>query len=189
MTRALDWLRPTAPAPLLGRRGGSAEAEQLRRDGLVVEVWPGVLRALDLAHGAAGRSGAVAALVPSGSVLAYQAAVWVHTGRHRPQRLDVVLTGGRHRSTPQVRTHAERLAPADVVRVGGRAVTSLGRTAVDVARRCDPSDVPGWLAALRAHGLNPADVVAALERASGLRGAPRARRLLAPVLQGSVSLG
>jgi hypothetical protein len=189
MTRALDWLRPRATEPLLGQRGRSAEADHLRRDGLVVELWPGTLRALDLAHGAAGRSGAVTDLVPSGAVLAYQAAVWVHTGRHRPERLDVVLTGGRHRSTPDVRMHAERLPPLDVVRIGGRAVTSPGRTAVDIARRSRASDVPGLLAALSAVGLSPAEVRTALERATGMRGTPRARQLLAPVIGDAAWVG
>jgi hypothetical protein len=183
MTRALDWLSPTSAGPFTGQARGSAEAESLRFDGLAAEIWPGVLRALDLAAGPEGRTGAVAELVPRGAVLAYRSAVWVHTGRYRPDRLDVVLSGGRQRSCAAVRMHTERLASADVLVLGAMAVTSPARTAVDVARRSHPRDVQEWLAALRAHGLCPAEVEDALSRAGRLRGTPRARALLAPDLR------
>lgn len=184
MTRALDWLRPTTSGPFTGQWGSTAETEALRLDGLVTELWPGAVRASDLAHGASGRAAAVADLVPSGGVLAYRSAVWVHTGQHRPDRLDVVLTAGRHRSNPFVCMHAERLPLADVVHVGGRAVTSQARTAVDVARRSALADAKDWLAALGS-GLDASAVGAALDRAGGLRGAPRARALLTPLIQGA----
>ena len=75
--------------------------------------------------------------------------------------------------------HAERLHPADVLRVGGGAVTSPARTAVDVARWAEPADVADWVAALLLAGLRRADLGTALERAAGLPGIGRARDLLA----------
>jgi hypothetical protein len=177
--RALDWLRPTAIEPVRCLTSDRCADDGDRRDGLLVEVWPGVLRARDLPPGPAERVAAVHPLLPRGAVVARQAAVWAHTGRHRPRRLDVVLDGTRHRSTGAVLVHAERLHPADVLRIGGGAVTSPARTAVDVARWADPADVADWVAALLLAGLRRADLGTALERAAGLPGIGRARDLLA----------
>ena len=179
--RALDWLHPTHVEPVRSVPHSSA-AEACRRDGLLVEVWPGVLRARDLTPGPGERVDAVRAFVPRGGVLARQSAVWVHTGASRPDRLDVVLTGTRHRSTGMVRVHAERLAEHDVVHVGGAPVTAPARTAVDVARWCPPRDVAAWVGALARSGLTGAEVAVALETATGLPGVSRARELLARAL-------
>lgn len=179
--RALDWLHPTHVDPVRSVPHSPAD-EACLRDGLLVEVWPGVLRARDLTPGPGERVDAVRAYVPRGGVLARQSAVWVHTGSARPERLDVVLAGTRHRSTGMVRVHAERLAEHDLVHIDGAPVTAPARTAVDVARWCPPHDVAAWVGALALSGLTAAEVTVALESANGLPGVSRARELLARVL-------
>ena len=181
LSSGLDWLASPPSAPLRGLSARSPGAHALRCDGLALEIWPGELRARDLAAGAAERIAAVRALVPPGGVLARQSAVWALTGLFRPTHLDVVLTGARRRSSRHVRIHAERLAPADVVLLGRRAHTSPARTAVDIARWSSAEDALRWLDALDGRGLLRRDEVAAsLERALGSAGVVRARGLLRP---------
>jgi hypothetical protein len=184
MEGALDWLLPRSVDPLRTVRGEGVAAQLAQRDGLVTELWPGLLVARDQPEGPAERLAAVAGLVPPGAVLARRSALWVHTGRYRPSRLDVVLAGRRHRSTAMVQVHLERTSDADVVPLPKGRVTSPARTAVDIARREPARQAVTWLAALHAGSdLRGDDVVRALERAGGLPGVTRARQLLAPVTQ------
>lgn len=177
----LDWLGSRASEPIREVATGERGMTGLVRDGLLTEIWPGLARANDLAPGPADRARVISHLVPRDGVVVRQAAVWVHTGRHRPARVDVVLVGARRRSTSTTLVHSEEVGPVDVVRLGGVAVASMARTAVDVARRAGQEDALCWIATLRAAGLDAAELRLATAAASGLPGVARARRLLAPV--------
>ncbi len=174
---ALEWLAPALAEPLALAGGPGLDA--LRLDGLVREVWPGVLQAADLAAGAAERMDAVAGRLPPSAVLARRSAVWVLTGRLRPDHLDVVLTGSRRRSSADLCVHSERLATVDVVELGPGRCTSPARTLVDIARCLHGVEARACLAAMGSLGVPSAEVVAALQRAAGTHGVIRARGVLA----------
>lgn len=174
---ALSWLTLPAPEPVLELAAHEPLARWGERDGVLVEVWPGVLRAVDLAAGPGDRARMLGAHVPPKTVVARQAAVWVHTGGFRPATLDVIAVE-RCRSTAHVQVHAEPLAPGDVVRLGGVAVTSIARTALDVARRAPEAQARDWVAALRRAGLTGDEAADAVRRAGPRPGIARARRVL-----------
>lgn len=179
---ALNWLRPTTLSPLreVRREPGIQHASTL--DDLLVEFWPGVLRARDLPPSPADRARTAADGLPGGLVLARQTAVWVHTGLYRPGRVDVVTSRASRCSTRKAQVHLEALPEGDVVALGGVLVTSSGRTGVDVARWATEPDALDWLGALVTTGLRADDLLRALESASGLPGIARARRLVGTVV-------
>jgi hypothetical protein len=151
-------------------------------DGLLVEVWPGRLRARDLGVTLEDRARAIVRLLPPRAVACRQTAVWVHTGQFRPPALDVVLAS-RGTASAAVRCHAESLPAGAVVEIEGLRVTSPARTAVDVARWAGPGQAGALLGALRRAGLPEDEVRLALEQARGLPGVGRARELLATALR------
>ena len=86
-------------------------------------------------------------------------------------------SGGRISS--RLHLHASPLDPADVVEIDGVPVTSLARTAVDLARTVAfEQAVVVADGALRALFGEPAALRAAHERAAGWPGAPKAKRVL-----------
>ncbi|MGF1663301.1 MAG: hypothetical protein ACFCVG_12700 [Kineosporiaceae bacterium] len=91
---------------------------------------------------------------------------------------------GRARNGIDLVRHESPLRPGDIVGTPLGAATSLGRTAVDLARgigtaRLDHLGRVVWADAfLRATGLRAAEARAALVAASGLHGLTRARRVL-----------
>lgn len=174
---ALEWLALREPQPVRELVDPPRGLRALHLDGVAVEVWPGRLRAADLGVSPADRARAVRGDVPSGAVVARRSALWVHTGAFRPVELEVVAAG-RRGSTARARVHSEVLGPADVTDLGGVAVTSLERTAVDVARWGPPDAVASWLGALARAGLQAEVVATTLEAASGRPGVVRARALL-----------
>lgn len=175
---ALDWLDRLEPEPL--REATLARSWPGPHDRLLVEVWPGVARARDLPLGPAERAWSVARLVPPGAILCRQSAVWVHTGAHRPDVLDVVVLG-RRKSTAATHVHADRTSLDDAPRLGGVRVTSPGRTAVDVARWGAGQPARLWLEDLRRSGVSDQEVAAALDAVRGRPGVGAARALCARV--------
>jgi hypothetical protein len=175
---ALDWLAPRGPEPVLEVTADDPGTRAALREGLLVEIWPGVLRARDLPVAPHDRTRAIGRAVPRDGVACRQTAVWIHTGQFRPEALDVVVPG-RRRSSAHTRVHAEALPPGAVVLVGAVRVTSRARTAVDVARWAEAEVAHDWLRALSREGLREADLETALEQARGLPGIARARWLLA----------
>lgn len=177
---ALDWLAPRAPEPIRDLPSDDPEARALLRDGLLVEIWPGVAYARDLDLRPSDRARVVAADVPGGTVVARSSAVWIYTGRFRPDRLEVLASGARRRSTPRAVVHSEPVAPSDVVRIGPLDVTTSERTALDIARwEPDEGRAMAWIGVLCAVGLDPHALAAAMRRADGRPGIERARRRLA----------
>lgn len=177
---ALDWLAPRAPEPIRDLPSDDPEARTLLREGLLVEVWPGIAYARDLHLRPADRAQVISVHVPGGTVVARCSAVWIHTGRFRPDRLEVLAAGARRRSTPRVVVHSEPVGPTDAVRIGPVDVTTRERTALDVARwEPDEGRAMAWIAALRAEGLDADALATVTRRADGRPGIERARRRLA----------
>lgn len=174
---ALEWLTLREPRPVCELVDPPRDLRALVLDGVVVEVWPGRLRATDLGVTPRDRARAVRADVPRGAVVARRSALWVHTGSFRPATVEVA-GAGRRSSTPRAQVHADELGPADVVDVGGVAVTSRERTAVDLARWAPADAVEAWLACLARAGLRVDVVAALLEAAAGRPGVVRARAVL-----------
>ncbi len=183
---AVTWLRLPAPTwgPVLRPGPGlsAGELASLRADGLVVAVAGGVHLVADLAGDPAARARALAELLPSRAVAAGGAAAWVHGAGPPADPVDALLPPGAGPSAtgvPGLRVRCAALEAADVVRVGGVAVTSPTRTASDLARSDDAGAVPR-LRALLARGVDPGDVLASL---AGRRHATRARLVVAAALE------
>ncbi|MBO0922774.1 hypothetical protein J1G42_18300 [Cellulomonas sp. zg-ZUI222] len=126
------------------------------------------------------RAAAFAALVPQRGTVGREAAAWVHAGGSPPGRVTVLVRSGARRPDPHPsRTTAEAdLTEADVVDLGGVRVTTVLRTAVDVARWLPTEDALRVLRRLPPVGLDPADALRRLEQHAGGRGVRRARRTL-----------
>ena len=122
-----------------------------------------------------------------GTVLAGSAAAWVLCGSPAPRVLDVVYPPGRHRPAPLAgraprQSHVLR---DDRTLVAGVLVTSVVRTALDVATRCEPDEALRILRRLRdVCGLEPRLAARSLELRHRWSGRPRARRTLALLLAG-----
>lgn len=170
-------LLPRSPSLVRVLDGAASDAQALVRDGLAVEVWSGVLWASDVPVGPVERAAAVGPLIPRGAVLARRVAVWIHTGLDRPSLVDVVLED-RHRKLVGLRIHSDRLDADDVCSRGRIRVTSLARTAVDVARWASEDEVGRWVPSLALAGLGEPALLDCLTRAAGLPHVARARRLL-----------
>jgi hypothetical protein len=96
----------------------------------------------------------------------------------------------RSASESRLRSHVSRLPAHDVVMIGGRAVTSLARTVVDLARVLpfEPALVLAD-AALGNGGTTPDALRAVLADASGTRGSRAARRVVEAADGRSESVG
>jgi hypothetical protein len=122
--------------------------------GRVLRVRRGLLRVAPLAaldptrlHLLRVRDAAVA--LPPEAVVSHGSAACVHglwsPGPDRPEVVEVIVPGEPDRLDRGVRIRGSRLEPADVVVVDGLRVTSLARTAIDLARG---RDLPRALVAL-----------------------------------------
>jgi hypothetical protein len=155
----------------------------LCRDGALVELRPGFALVAGTTQTSADRAQTLAGSVPQGVVVARRWAVWVHAGGHPPspgQRICVVFRPGasRPRSTPGLEPVQTSLRPWDVTRIGDLAVTSPGRTAMDVATWSGGADAARDLLRLRDIGTDLLASITRLRRASGWRGALQAIRTI-----------
>lgn len=162
----------------------------LCRDGALVELRPGFALVAGAAQTPADRAQTLAGSVPQGVVVARTWAVWVHAGGRPPspgRRICVVFRPGasRPRSTPGLEPVQTPLRPWDVTRVGDLAVTSPGRTAMDVATWSGGAEAARDLLRLRDVGTDLPASITRLRGASGWRGALQAvRRIEAASLVG-----
>lgn len=178
--------RPRVPGPMVSPAslGCSPTTWQtLCRDGVVVEVRPGFALVAGVSETSADRARTLLDAVPTDVVVAREWAVWVHTGGRPPRpprRICVVYRPGtsRPRSVPGMDAVQATLRPWDVVTVGSLVVTSLERTAMDVATWSTGPQAVQDLARLRAGGADLAAAVGRLGRSAGWRGAERAVRRL-----------
>ena len=180
---------PYTPASL----GISAQGwATLLRDGDLVEVRPGFAVGPGTPVTAQLRALSLVALVPRGVVVGRVSAAWVHTGYDAGRRVCVLYAPGGHRPRDVGRLQAcqATVRPWEVdtftVTEPGRtpgtaatlAVTTLVRTAMDVATWCSPHESAAVLAALVAAGLDVDDALHRLDLVASWRGADRARTRL-----------
>ncbi|KZM35361.1 hypothetical protein [Oerskovia enterophila] len=172
------------PAPELVRPahvGGAVAFADLVRSGALVRVrgdvavrpttqLTPVVRAASLAH-----------LVPERTVIGGLSAAWVHGGTPAPSTVEVIHPLGVHRPPP-LPGRAPRqsaLLRTEVALLGGVLVTTVERTALDLACLHDPQASSPVLLALVARCELDLDAVRdSLDLRSRRTGAPRARRVL-----------
>lgn len=177
-------------ARLLADGFTSAEVQRGRRAGRLVNVRRGAyvrpedgrLRAAESRHrllvsATVPRIAAVSVVSHVSAAVAHGLPVWgvpldrVHVSRDEP-------TGGR--ITGVIHRHTAPLSPAEITEVGGMPVTCVARTVIDLARTVPfEQAVVVADAALRFRMVDPVTLDAALRRATGWPGSPRARRVVA----------
>ncbi|WNB87351.1 hypothetical protein [Cellulomonas sp. ATA003] len=185
MTSSPDHLRPgptALPDHVRMADVGPVGWQVLVRDGVLRPVWGDVAAPAAVPPGPHVRARAVRPLVPPRAVLGRAGAVWVHADGPVPPRFDVLVAPRVRRPAPHpLRVpHECPLPPADVVRLGGVAVTTVERTAVDVARHLPLDEAVTLLVRLAVHAR--LDLRAALRAAAELgprHGGPRVREVLA----------
>jgi hypothetical protein len=122
--------------------------------------------------------------VPARAVVTGPTAAWVYCGGAVPERLHLAHRSGTHR--PEVWAFATVWSGpglvADSVRLGGVLVTTLERTALELALRLPPEHALGLLRRLQTAGADLAATRRALERRTRVPGRPRARLVLAEAM-------
>ncbi|MEE6281108.1 hypothetical protein [Georgenia sp. MJ170] len=181
MPAALTWLRPSPVSPLAVHATDGPWFAGARFDGLLQPTTDGGLAAADLLASPDGRATALSGSMPPGTVVARLSAVWIHTGRHRPERLALLVAPTEPRGHHHGSIHRQRYDPADVTHIGTVPVTTPLRTAVDLlcfdsAPRAGPA-----VGALIRGGLDPAAILAQLADPRRRLPVARARRRLAAV--------
>lgn len=182
----MDVLAPYRSRPLVlpetFRRSdvGAAAWWRLLDDGVIRPLWGEVAIAADLDETPERRSVAIAELVPARGVVGRQTAVWLHTGRFAPRRVDVLVASRARRAEPDpLRTTAEATFEAgDVVQVGAVRATTVQRTGLDICRHLPPGQALRLLEPLLAAGFDPAHGLTQLGRLAGHRGILGARDVL-----------
>ncbi|MFC0646801.1 hypothetical protein [Cellulomonas phragmiteti] len=177
--------RPPAPGPVVLRRDDLPAWvwTGLHLDGVLVPLWRDTSRVAGAPEDRTVRASAFTHLVPRRGAVGRLAAAWVHAGGPPPARVTVLVRSGARRPEPHAdRTAAEAdLVDDDLVQVGDVLVTSVARTAVDVAR-WEPAPVAvRVLRDLLPHGLDPRDALRRLETHAGGRGLRAARATLRQV--------
>lgn len=168
--------------------GGPAAFQELVHAGALRRLWGDVAAPASVPVTPTLRALAVRDQVPRGTVLAGAAAAWVLCGSAPPRVLDVVHPPGRHRPPPRQGRAARQ---AHVLRdettlVAGVLVTSVLRTALDVATRCEPVQALSTLRRLEAVcGLDARAAARSLELRHRWAGRAQARRTLALLLAGT----
>lgn len=179
------WLRPRAVPDLLrAPELGPIVWQALIRDGILRHVWGEVAIPADLPETPDVRATAAWPLVPPRGVVGRAAAVWVHAGGPRPARIDVLVPARARRPDPHPQRvpHECALPAADVVGVGPLRVTTIERTAVDVARWTPAREAGPLLERLaRRAGLDPRSALRTLDSLAGYRGTRHARAALVAV--------
>jgi len=187
VSTALLAYRPPAvdDAPLI-RRGDVAAAvwTGMLLDRALVPLWEGVAVCAGHEVTAAVRLAALADLVPQRGVVGREAAAWVHAGGRRPAKVDVLVPAGVRRTDPHpLRRAAEGPLPdEDVLSLPAGRVTTVQRTAVDVARYAAPDEAVRLLVALLPLGFDPHAGLATLDDMRGERGIQHARDLIGSLL-------
>lgn len=180
----LAWLRPpplVVPDVVSAADVGPIVWQALLRDRVTRLVFGDVAIAADRPESPAVRATAALALVPPRGVIGRAAAVWVHAGGPRPDRIDVLVRANGRRPDPHPlrAPHECALPESDVVGVGPLRVTSVERTAVDVARWLPAQAATPLLTRLADRaGLDPARALGLLAALPGHRGKRVARSRL-----------
>ena len=172
--------RVVGPADL----GAAAAFTALVTQGYLREIWNGRAVASDVPVTPAIRADALFGSLSTAArrcVIGRASAVWIHTGAHRPRRADLLVPAGVRIPAPEVghMAHETRLDPDEWVTVGPLRVTSICRTAADVARWLPLSVAAALLATLADHPhFDGACAAAVLAREHGHRGVRHALTVL-----------
>ncbi|UZN05132.1 hypothetical protein [Cellulomonas sp. S1-8] len=174
--------RPAAPTPTVVRRADVAASAWtgLHLDGVLVSLWRDTSRVAWALECAEVRARAFGTLVPRRGAVGRLSAAWVHVGGPPPDRVTVLVRSGARRLDP----HPERataeadLRDDDVRALGGVPVTTVLRTAVDIARWVPAGAALPVLRALLPAGLDPDAALRQLDVHAGGRGVRDARRVL-----------
>ncbi|MFE4466599.1 hypothetical protein ACFRCR_15920 [Oerskovia sp. NPDC056781] len=175
---------PVEDAPLLVRPehvGGRVAWTDLVRCGALVRVRGDAAVRPTTEVTAAVRALSLAPLVPPRTVVGGTSAAWVHCGVPDDVVIEVVHPLGVHRPPPhhgRIARQSALLRP-ETVELGTVLVTSVERTAVDVACLTDPRlAVPVLRALVELAGLDVGAALRALDLRHRRTGRPRARALL-----------
>lgn len=194
-TRTLDELLsmpPVVRAPFTPRSLGASPLAwaTLLRDGDIVEVRPGFAVVPGTAVTPELRARSLAGDVPAGVIVGRASAAWVHTGRGAGRRVCVLYSPGGYRPrdvrTLEICQASVRSWETNTFPAGSDgtsrvlAVTTLVRTAMDVATWCTLERSETILAGLVEAGLDVDEALHRLDLVASWRGAETARiRLLA----------
>ncbi|MFD6164884.1 hypothetical protein ACFWFR_06820 [Oerskovia sp. NPDC060287] len=173
-----------APAPELVRPahvGGAVAFADLVRSGALVRVRGDVAVRPTTPLTPAVRAASLGHLVPERTVIGGLSAAWVHCGTPVPPTVEVIHPLGVHRPPP-LSGRAPRqsaLLHSETARLGGVLVTTVERTALDLACLHDQRSSTPVLHALATRcGLDVDAVLHALDLRSRRTGRPRAQRVL-----------
>lgn len=161
--------------------------EALLRDGAMVEVRGGFAVGPGTALTPALRARSLADDVPRDVVVGRATAAWVHSGTGDPERVCVLYAPGGYRPRDarrlEIAQASVRTWEREVLDVPGGpvVVTSLVRTAMDVATWCTAEQATSMLAALVGVGLEVDEALRRLDLVASWRGAERARTRLLEV--------
>lgn len=145
--------------------GGALAFQALLLDGSLVRLWGATARPATTPESPALRAAALRPLVPHGLVVAGRAALWLHHGGAAPPALPtgsltLYYRSHAHRphNRPDLTVRQATLLARDVDAVDGLAVTSLARTAADLARDLPDDEALACLRTLVTCGLRASDV-------------------------------
>lgn len=151
---AVRWLLATGGcSPHTPLRAGTSERvavlEAMRHEGLLVHVVGGVYLPVDVVGSALARATALTHVVPVGGVVGLLTAAWLYGAPADPEPVDVLVphTAGPRPVVAGVWEHRTTIPAADVTTLAGLRMTTLARTAADLARCDDERALPAlrWL--------------------------------------------
>lgn len=177
----MEDLTRVAPVPIAVEPDAVGQ-QCLVLDGLVDRrLWRG-RTARDLPVDAGTRARCLRHLLGHDGVVGHRAAAWVHCGGPPPEVVDVIRPRPVRSRHGTVRPRVAALPEGHVVRIGGVAVTTLPRTACDVARFSPAEAARDTLSRLLEHGLDPRAAQACLAGSRGRVNTLGAQALLEEVL-------
>ncbi|MCF2706568.1 hypothetical protein I6E29_04715 [Arcanobacterium haemolyticum] len=140
-----------------------SEVHALACDDLVVEYAPGHYATRDLTHTPGARAALLKPLFPEGSALVTWSALWVHTAwQPRPGRPRLTAAHANYGREPIV--FRRTIPDHALMNIGGCAVTSPARTALDLLSSCEPSEALDGTFRLIHDGLTTREMIEALGR-------------------------
>ncbi|MGH3346678.1 MAG: hypothetical protein ACRDO4_06830 [Nocardioides sp.] len=152
---------------------------------LVREVVRGAYAVAQLRDTIELRAGALSLVVSDGAVVTDRTAAWLHDidvlprrAVHEPVPVDVFSAGSSRLRRPGVNSGIRSLRDDEVVEIGGVALTSMTRTALDLGRMMTRYDAIGALDAFLRAGVPRHELEWGVHRFKGYRGVIQLRELV-----------
>lgn len=160
--------------------GGRANAERLIADGAWWRVVRGAYAPVQVLDDLATRAAALRLVLPADAAVSHRTALWLLGLDVLGGTLEVTVPRGRHlRDRPGLTVTSASLPDEELVLVRGLLAVSAARALVDVARTESLVEaVAVGDCVLRAGAATQEQLLAALERAGGLRGVQAAREVV-----------